>query len=183
MIHKTRILPRQLLLLVWAILGLTIWLPAPLVIAYPPTTLACDSLQATPIGDKNSFVLSATSSASNNTAVTGYDFNFGDYQSYSFDFTNSMTDRQQASVTHTYATAGTYTAHAQVRGRSNNKAVTATSSGCRTTIAIQPSAVTTLPNTGAGDAVSLFFIVSGLGTALHVIWLRQRRIHLYKTSK
>lgn len=134
----------------------------------------CDSLTATPSSNTDTYSLTVTAS-NGSTPITGYTFDFGDQQSYTFALTASPKDDQHAAtVNHTYPTAGAFTAIAHVDTKVDGKQASISSPGCHTEITTGPAA---LVNTGAGDTLGLFTATALGGLICHQIWIRRRRLN------
>lgn len=129
----------------------------------------CQNLTAEQSDDKNYYSLTVTALAANEADINGYQFDFGDYESYTFDFDNhSNSNRQQATVRHTYEKAGTYTVVARVVGNNDGKVIKASSPGC--TIHITIAATTELPATGPNPLTTVV-IASVIGLVTYAITL------------
>jgi hypothetical protein len=148
-------------------------LVSPLATADAVPSVTCQSLSISLSDDKNFYIFNA-SAAGDASTITGYRFDFGDHQSYDFTFSGASTqDRHSASVTHTYMTAGAYTASVQVNTKTAGKVARISSAACRAPITIAPPG-SSLVNTGAGNVVALFAGTSLLGTLLYQIWIRRQ---------
>lgn len=133
--------------------------------ADPPP--ACQELTANLSDDKDYYTLAATASAGKDNDITGYQFDFGDHQSYTFNFDSQSTkDRRQASVKHTYQNAGTYTVIAKVISNQNGQLVHTSSPECTITVTIASAAE--LPATGP-DIITTLIIAGAIG--LTVYWI------------
>jgi hypothetical protein len=138
---------------------------------------SCDSLTASSNGGSQyTFTTLATSYG---TKILGYRFNFGDHQSYEFQFSKAdKQNRQIVSIVHYYKTQGIFSVSAYVNTARNGISTSTTSGACHMTVIYGP---TTLVNTGAGNTIALFTGVSLSGATLFEIrQLRRNRIkHMY----
>jgi len=145
-------------------------------VAKPPTpppavVVACKQLTAVMVDDnKMSFTFTATGTSSGGPTLASADFDFGDGNKQS-GVAPTSTGSMTATASHTYATAGTFTASAVLHFTGlDGKAVTADVCTATVTPAVAPTvppvtpptpapAPPVLPNTGAGNIVALFSIV------------------------
>lgn len=133
----------------------------------PVVNAACTDLKA--VADKNdmmTFTFTATGSSTGGATLTSGDFDFGDGHTQNGVKAATSTT---VIVKHTYASAGSFTTSAVLHFTSNNKPVTA--EACQVTVSpttpttppttpptppVVESAVTELPNTGAGNVIGIF---------------------------
>ena len=128
--------------------------PAYAVVANPAPT--CHSLSVKQSDDKTHYELTATATATNTTDITGYRFDFGDQQSYTFNFDGpTQKNRNTATVKHTYTKNGSYNVSASVIDSKNTQAPSGPSPNCTVRITIGPTSIEVLPATGPNDLVSL----------------------------
>lgn len=133
--------------------------------ADPPPS--CQELTAVQSEDKEYYTIAASASATKNNDITGYQFDFGDHQSYTYNFdSQSNKDRSQTAVKHTYQKAGTYTVTAKVISNQSGQLVHTSSPECMTTVTI--AGATELPATGPEFTTSLA-IASVIGLAVYWI--------------
>jgi len=113
----------------------------------------CLTLTAEQSEDKNYYKITATAS---DGAITGYEFNFGDKQSYTFDIQNAPgKDKKIAVVRHTYEKSGIYNVSARVINTTDNGEVQ-NSASCTTQII--NGQVPTLPVTGPSNDDTQFIV-------------------------
>jgi len=137
--------------------------------------LTCTSLTAVRSSDGSSYAFTAKASG-NDGSITGYTFEFGDRQSYSFQFSKKANqDRSHATVSHTYLSHGVFTATVYVDTRKGGNPASASSPDCHTTVSNGP---TTLIDTGAGNTLAVFTVTSTVGLVFSQIWLRRRHSRL-----
>lgn len=136
--------------------------------------VTCESLKTTLSGDKNYYIFEAKATG-NASSISGYTFDFGDHQSYTFTFKpNATEDHHTATVTHTYQKTGTYKPTVHVVLKNGQKTTNVTSDACKTTITIEP-APDILPDTGSH--VPVLPVVTGTfigSTVLHYLFRRWR---------
>jgi hypothetical protein len=114
----------------------------------------CNRLTAQESTDKNYYIFTALVSPAPGATITGYVFNFGDNQSYEFNYgSTASNDRAVAVVNHTYESTGSYQANVNVITSTNGKSSHVSSAACTAKITIGPG-VTTLPNTGPGNVTA-----------------------------
>ena len=148
----------------------------------PPPSVVCSALVAEYIGSTNvpaQIKFTASGSASGDATINGYSFNFGD---------GANADSVAPSVDHTYATAGTYKATAQVKSTLGETAV---SNSCTVAITVTPNnppvvtppvtpatptTPTELPSTGPEAAVSGIFGTGALGFGVRQLIGSRRRL-------
>jgi LPXTG-motif cell wall-anchored protein len=140
-----------------------------------PAPVTCDGLSAKISDDKNFYIFNATASGDSGS-ITGYTFDFGDRESYSFNFSSAPNPNHHvSSATHTYRKAGSYIAKVHVNAKVKNKTTSISSASCQAKVTIGPP-VATLPNTGATNIVGTFIGSSVVGSLVHAFWLRRRRL-------
>lgn len=123
--------------------------------ATPPPAPSCHSLTVKQSDDKTHYELTATTTATNSD-IAGYRFDFGDKQSYTFNFdSTSQKNRATATVKHTYAKNGSYNVTASVVGSKNTQPPSDASASCTVRITISQSSIEVLPATGPDDFLSL----------------------------
>jgi hypothetical protein len=150
----------------------TVWGSHTQIASAEAVSSTCDSLTAAPSSNTDTYSLTVTAS-NGSTKITGYTFNFGDQQSYTFALpASSGGDQHTATVSHTYPNAGAFTAIAHVDTKVDGKQISVSSPGCHTEITTGPAA---LVNTGAGDTLELFAATTLVGLICHQIWIRCRR--------
>jgi uncharacterized repeat protein (TIGR01451 family) len=141
-------------------------------------TYSCDLLTAT-IGANRSVKFAVKASAAGGATITRYLFNFGD-SAPEFATTENVAE-------HTYAKDGQYAIHSQVEVRlSNGDLKTVSGDQCTTVVnfttpptkpPVTPAGkTTTLPNTGPGDVVALFFGVVTASTAAYYVVVRRYNV-------
>jgi plastocyanin len=127
----------------------------------------CNGLSVQLSDDKNYNVFTASATANAGSTIAGYEFTFGDQQSYSFTFApNQAAPRDQATVTHTYAKNGEYTASVAVELIAAGKTTAVTSPQCSVPVAVGEqlaSAPVQLVNTGPQGALTVFLLSAALG--------------------
>lgn len=107
----------------------------------------CKSLSAEQSSDKNYYVFTVSGTGPD---IKGYSIDFGDQQSYTFDFQKTpVSDRGTAKVKHTYQKEGQFTATARII----TSAVTESSPHCMVQITIGQPIPTELPTTGSRDSL------------------------------
>ena len=159
--------------------------PAPQVV-----TAVCQQLVATPIDDstRTAFTFTATAQFSSGVTFTSADFTFGDGSQQSGVQPNS--DGTTATTTHTYASSGTFTASAVLHFTSpSGQPVTAPTCTAVATPVVPAAApptppptvpavttVTTLPSTGAGDTIGIFFGAVTAGTIGYRMFIRRKLV-------
>ena len=144
----------------------------------PAPPVSCTTLTAKLSDNKNFYVFSATAGG-DNTAITGYAFDFGDHQSYQFTFNPAdHSDRHAATVTHTYRSPGTYNPTVRVNVKMHGTATDVSSDTCKTRIAILPAG-SALPNTGARNILGLCVAAALIAAPLHSLWIRRRSIQRF----
>jgi hypothetical protein len=127
-------------------------------------TAACLDLTAEQSEDKNFYKFKATASAANNAQIIGYEFDFGDQQSYRFNFHNTPSqNRNTATVKHTYEKSNKYIATVNVISSAGDKETRASSPACTAQVTIGQTTAE-LPATGPGDTLVLQVIIVGLAT-------------------
>jgi hypothetical protein len=127
----------------------------------------CLTLSAEQSEDKNYYRFTATAS---NDTVTGYEFDFGDKQSYTFDVQDTPgKDKKTATVKHTYEKNGIYTATTKIIDVDKKKSQS--SATCSTQIVI--GQVTMLPVTGPDGALPAITLIA-VGLAIYGILLIQK---------
>jgi len=137
-------------------------------------TPECLSLTAEQSEDKNYYNFKATASTANNASIIGYEFSFGDQQSYRFNFYNVPDkDRGTATVKHTYEKSKDYTATVSVISSANGKEAKASSPSCSTHVTVGLPVVAELPTTGLSTESSLL-IALGLGLITYKVVLTIR---------
>ena len=136
-------------------------------------TVSCDSLTYNWNSSQNQYVFAAAASGSGVSNITGYSFNFGDNQSYNFDFPSGSTaNRATGSAGHVYAKAGNYNATVKVLATINGQKQRITSPKCAVTVTIaQPASQ--LPNTGTQNIIEVFAVSSLIGTAVYQFAVRR----------
>jgi hypothetical protein len=129
----------------------------------------CKSLAAEQSDDKNYYKFTAKATASNDAKIMGYEFNFGDHQTYIVNFNDtSKNDSSVAVAKHTYEKPGNYTTKASVVSSKDNKTTRVSSPDCIANIAIGQPAVTMLPTTGPNDSLTLIVSII-LGVYTYII--------------
>lgn len=93
----------------------------------PKPVFKCEGLVATPITPRNNYEFTATASAAGGASIVNYTYDFGDGQST----TGGRT------VTHVYATPGTYTAKVTANVKVGNEVKPATGPQCQVAITIK----------------------------------------------
>lgn len=93
----------------------------------PVPEYACDALAASKIS-REEYQFNAKASAKNGATITGYSFDFGD---------GKTQNSTSASVKHTYAKAGTYTAKVTVNVKVDGKTKTVTSAKCQVKVTVE----------------------------------------------
>jgi len=163
--------PRHLLVSTGLLVTCVACCPPLRAVAAPAVT--CDGLSTTLSDDKNFYIFTVTAGGDTGS-ISGYTFNFGDHQSYQFNFGASTSqDHHTANVTHTYKKSGTYTATATARVKNGSKTTGVTSPECRTTVTNGPSAAV-LPSVGNQGTVRLFSLVAVIGMTAYQLHLRLR---------
>lgn len=156
------------------ILGIVFYVQAPTAQA-TPVPVSCISLSSTAPSGSTQYSFTVTAAGASNV-ITGYTFNFGDRQSYSFAFSPNAPrqNKLQATISHTYAGLGVYNASVSIDAKANGRTMSVTSAGCHATIDLGPT-MTVLVDTGAGDVSRLFVLASLTGIALWELglWLRR----------
>lgn len=143
------------------------------VAAETPRQVTCDNLSIKLSDDKNHYIFSVKAGG-DAASITSYTFDFGDKQSYRFNFEkNSTQDRRTAAATHAYQKASKYTAVVHVHTKSQQGAAGITSGNCQASVDIQPP-TGRLPETGVTNTVGLFAGLSVGAAVLHNFWLRWR---------
>lgn len=141
------------------------------------STVSCDKLTQTLSPDNKYDIFTVKSSVPRDAVILSYIFNFGDKQTYSFNFESGTSgDRDQATVNHTYEKAGNYDASVSVLAHSGNRTFTVTSPSCNTSVAFDQPAINSLVNTGPGDMLSVLAVTVPLGYFLHARKLTLRSI-------
>lgn len=97
------------------------------VVAQQTPVYTCDTLKATKVS-RTTYTLQTGATASNGAAIKDYVYSFGDGQ----------TATAGASVNHTYAKPGTYTATVTVRVSVDGQVVNAPGANCKVTIVVEP---------------------------------------------
>lgn len=140
--------------------------------ADPPPV--CQDLTAKLSDDKNHYDLSVAASAANNSDINGYQFDFGDHESYTFNFDNkSNSNRRQATVEHTYDKAGKYVVTVKVISAKSNQATQTSSNNCTVNITIAGT-TDVLPATGPSTWTTLA-IAGIIGIGAYVVTLQEVR--------
>lgn len=136
----------------------------------PPPS--CQNLTVAQSEDKDYYNLAVTASAAKASDISGYQFDFGDNQSYTFNFdAHSTKDRRQANVKHTYQKAGQYIVTAKVLGKNSAQTTAQTTAPeCTVTITIA-GASTELPATG-NDFTTTLTVAGMIGLAVYLITLK-----------
>lgn len=150
--------------------------PSQSVSAADASTATCQSLTATESEDKNHYDIVATATTNEGARITGYMFDFGDRESYTFNFSNeSAKDRQRAAVKHTYAKTGNYTVKADVISTKDGKTSKSSSPNCTATVTVG-SQTGVLPATGPNDTrILIETIVIGMITYGITFWVTEKR--------
>ena len=118
----------------------------------------CLQLVAEQSEDKNYYRLTATASDSD---ITGYEFDFGDKQSYTFTVHDAPgKDKKTATVRHTYEKNGIFTATAKVIGTGDSN-----SAKCSTQIVI--GQVAELPPTGPSKDLRAIAALVAVSVAIY----------------
>jgi hypothetical protein len=147
-------------------------------------TVTCQNLSAQQSDDKNYYTIVATASAAKDSDIAGYRFDFGDRQSYTFNFdTTSNKDRYQATVRHTYEKAGNYTVVANVISSVGSQAGQTASPNCMLKITIADTSGLVLPATGPDTFRSLVITVASGVVTYCVAFVMQDRHARNSTSK
>jgi hypothetical protein len=143
----------------------------------PSSNPVCQSLTSSISSDKNYYIFTASAAPGDGDAVTGYVFDFGDHQSYSFSFgERSSRDRDQATATHIYSRPGKYLVVATVLTKSKGKVIAASSPSCQLRVTVgEVSTAGTLVNTGPGSTLGLFISAVMTGMAVHYYHFLKRR--------
>lgn len=164
------------LLLILPMVVSIIWPAIAISQSYADTSsISCVSLTAAPASDGSQY--NFTAKASGNGTITGYAFDFGDKQSYSFSFSNdAQQNRKQATVLHTYSSPGIYAASVHVEMTAKGNTTSTTSRNCRATVSDGP---TTLVDTGTGNAPELFAAAFLSGVLVSEIWFLRHQVHLH----
>jgi hypothetical protein len=119
---------------------------------------ACQELTAQQSDDKSHYNIVATATAPSGTNIVGYQFDFGDRESYTFRFGSAQNrDKNKATVKHTYKKDGTYKLSAKVISTKDGKTQTS-STGCVLSVKVGASA-TSLPDTGPSTATTVVLAV------------------------
>jgi hypothetical protein len=135
----------------------------------------CNSLTAQETANEN-YRFSVSAAPGSSETIMGYVFNFGDNQSYEFDY-DPVTgiNRGQAKIDHIYSNPGTYVVTASVVTAANGKTKTTSSRACTIDVAVG-QANSKLPGSGPGNTLVLFVGISTIGTVMHYV-LMSRRPH------
>ena len=169
--HYYRRLSKSYCLLIIAIFAIAfVLLPGRIAAASPIT---CNSLTSQLSDDKNYYVFTASATAGSGVTILGYNFDFGDRQSYSFTFGN-VSSRGQATVRHTYQESGDYLVKVAVVTTNSGKTSTTSSPACQVQVTIGPSSSNALLNVGPGNTLGLFAVAMTVGGVIHTFWLRRR---------
>lgn len=149
---------------------------APSVTAAESAT-GCQTLTAEESEDKNYYRITATT---DNPSVVGYEFDFGDRESYTFRFSaSSPSDRQQAVVRHTYQKSGVYSVSARVIVSKRQQ----TQPPLNCTLQITIGTAGQIPATGPTDALPILPIALGLITYGIAFGLRTRPVHVLSGAR
>lgn len=133
----------------------------------PAPSYKCEALKVTQVS-RTKFTFTATASAANGATISKYTFDFGD---------GVKVDSTTNTVTHEYAKDGSYEVSVTVSVMVNGSIVQSTSKECKAGVTVKPETPVTptptptptqpLPDTGAGDVLSVFAGVSAAGAATH----------------
>ena len=124
----------------------------------PKPVYTCDSLAATKIS-RTEFSFGTQASASGGATISGYTYDFGDGQTV---------DSPNATMTHTYAQPGTYTAKVTVSVLVDGATQTTTSPACQTQVVIEtppPTPVYTCDSLAATQIDRTDYSFTGAATA------------------
>lgn len=129
----------------------------------------CKGLSAEQSEDKNYYIFTVTGSGPD---IKGYSIDFGDQQSYDFDFQKTpVSDRGTAKVKHTYQKEGQFTAKAQLITSTTSES----SPFCVVQITIGQPTPAELPTTGSHDSlIALTALLLGVITYEATLFLQQR---------
>lgn len=130
------------------------------------TPTVCKSLNVRQSDDKNYYIFTAQSVPGTGATVTHYVFDFGDTQTYRFEFPANATSRNKAVVRHTYQKSGDFTARTTVFTKTDGKTVKTTSPAC-TAHVVNGNVAATLAKTGPSDVLTLFAVVVLVSGSLH----------------
>ena len=135
---------------------------------------SCAALTYRLSDDKNYYIFTATAVTDTSSAIAGYGFDFGDRQSYTFQFVpGSILDRSHAVSTHTYEKAGDYQVKASVVSMIDGKITTQSSPSCMVHIVID-SNQGQLVNTGPPNPLKLFVATFLVAVAAYYLWCLRR---------
>lgn len=129
----------------------------------------CKSLAVEQSEDKNYYIFTVTGSGPD---IKGYSIDFGDQQSYTFDFQKSPTnDRGTAKVRHTYQKEGQFKAIAKIITSTTSES----SPTCVVHVTIGQPTPTELPATGSHDSlIILTALLLGVITYEIVLFLQPK---------
>ena len=149
---------------------------------FTPTVYAAESGQGavckslTFNSDSTKYSFAVTALAGHGTRITGYKFDFGDHQSYSFTFAKTAgNNRNTAKIDHSYARSGIYQATAFVIASEHGKMHYETSKSCKASVAVGEALPSELTNVGSGNTILLFAGVALASGSAHHFALKLRR--------
>lgn len=126
--------------------------------------------------DGTTYTFTAMASAGRGASISGYKFDFGDRQSYSFTFAKgSSGNRNTARIDHSYVRPGIYQATVFVIVTEHGKTHYVTSDNCKASVVVGQSLPSELTNVGPGNTVLLFGGVVVASGSVHHFALRLRR--------
>ena len=135
---------------------------------------SCLQLASSVSDDKNYQVFTASAAAGSGSTITGYTFDFGDNQTYSFTFGNGTTDRSRATVTHQYDKNGVYSAKASVQVEAGGRTADISSPDCMSSVALGVQAAAALVNTGPDVAYGVAAAAVVVAVTVHYGWSIRR---------
>ena len=130
--------------------------------AEPPAT--CQKVTAQLNNDKTHYDIVATAAAPSGTNIVGYQFDFGDRESYTFRFSKAQNkDTNMATVQHNYKKDGIYKLTAKVISTKDGKTQTS-ATGCVLSVKVGATAGQ-LPDTGPNTTLTITLaVIIGLVT-------------------
>jgi hypothetical protein len=139
----------------------------------------CNNLAVQESPDKNYYIFRAEAKPVNGATITGYKYDFGDKESFTYNFPKDAKDRNTATVNHTYIKAGTFSANVSVLVTQNNKTSTITSKNCKESITVGQGQVTELAQVGPESMLPLF----GIGIIAGSVYWRRKQMQQIRTTK
>ena len=118
--------------------------------------VVCSLLELSVVDQKGRKVHAKVTGQATNTTISGYSISWGDGTS------NNVQESD-----HTFSKDGTYTVTGNVTAQVNGQDKTATSDNCKKQVTFSPTAPPVLPNTGSGDIVGIFSLVTVAGALAH----------------